>query len=79
MNSLYKSMNPQPQQPSMMDQFRQFKQNPMQFLMQRNIGIPQQFQNDPRGAVQYLMNNGQMSQQQFGRLSQMAQMMGVKL
>jgi hypothetical protein len=71
-------MNPNPQ-PNMMDQYKQFKQNPMQFLMQRNIGIPQQFQNDPRGAVQYLMSNGQMSQQQFGRLSQMAQAMGIKL
>ena len=28
---------------------------------------------------QYLMSNGQMSQQQFGRLSQMAQAMGIKL
>ena len=81
MNSLFKSLNPQAQQaqPNMMEQFQQFKQNPMQFLMQKNVGIPQQFQNDPRGAVQYLMSNGQMSQQQFGRLSQMAQMMGLRL
>ena len=78
MNSLYRSMNPNPQ-PNMMDQYQQFRQNPMQFLMQKNIGIPQQFQNDPRGAVQYLMSNGQMSQKQFGRLSQMAQAMGIKL
>lgn len=79
MNSLYKSMNPQPQQPSMMDQFQQFKQNPMQFLMQRNVGIPQQFQNDPQGAIQYLLSNGQMSQNTYNRAYQMAQMMGVKL
>lgn len=37
------------------------------------------FQNDPRGAVQYMLNNGQMSQAQFNRLSQMAQMMGIRL
>lgn len=79
MNSLYKSMNPQPQQPNMMEQFQQFRQNPIQFLMQRNVGIPQQFQNNPQGAVQYLMSNGQMSQQQFQRCSQMAQMMGLRL
>ena len=76
MNSLYKSMNPQP---NMMDQFAQFKQNPMQFLLQKNVNIPQQFQNNPQGAVQYLMSNGQMSQQQFQKFSQMAQMMGVRL
>ena len=37
------------------------------------------FQNDPRGAVQYMLNNGQMSQQQFNQLSSMAQSMGIKL
>ena len=77
MNSLYKSMNPAPQ-PNMMDQFAQFKQNPIQFLLQRNVNIPQQFQNDPHEAVQYLMNNGKMSQAQFQKLSQMAQTMGAK-
>lgn len=78
MNSLYKSMNPAPQ-PNIMDQYQQFRQNPMQFLMQRSISVPQQFQNNPQGAVQYLMSNGQMSQAQFQKLSQMAQTMGVKL
>ena len=78
MNSLYKSMNPDPK-PNVMYQFAQFKQNPIQFLLQRNVNIPQQFQNDPRGAVQYLMSNGQMSQAQFQKLSQMAQTMGISL
>lgn len=78
MNSLYKSMNPAPQ-PNVMDQYQQFRQNPLQFLLNKNVNIPQQFQNDPRGAVQYLMSNGQMSQAQFQRLSQMAQTMGVNL
>ena len=59
-----------------MNPFQAFKMNPMQFLMQRNINIPQQYMNDPKSAVQYLMDNGQMSQEQFNRLSQMAQQMG---
>ena len=75
MNSLYKTMNPNPVQ----DQYNQFVQNPIQFLMARNISIPLEFQNDPKGAVQYLMNNGKMSQAQFNKLSNMAQMMGIKL
>lgn len=62
-----------------MNQFNSFMQNPMQFLMQRKINIPQQFANDPHGAVQYMLNNGQMSQEQLNKLTQMAQKMGVKL
>lgn len=62
-----------------MSQFNSFKQNPMQFLMQRRINIPQQFANDPHGAVQYLLNNGQMTQEQLNSLTQQAQKMGIKL
>ena len=75
MNSLYQSMHQDP----MLNQYQQFTQNPLQFLMSRNINIPQRFQNDPRGAIQYLMNSGRMSQNQFNRLSQMAQFMGMRL
>lgn len=76
MNSLYQSMNPAG---NVMNQYNQFMQNPIQFLVSRNINIPQQFQNDPRGAVQYLINNGQMSQQQFNNLAQTAHGIGVRL
>lgn len=62
-----------------MAQFNSFKQNPMQFLVDRKVNIPQQFSNDPHGAVQYMLNNGQMSQEQLNSLTQMAQRMGVKL
>ena len=64
MNSLYQSM----QQNSMQNQYSQFTQNPLQFIM-----------HDPHGAVQYLLDNGQMSQAQLNRFSQIAQSMGVKL
>lgn len=89
MNSLYKSMHPDSKPKSIdqyladnaerMNQYQQFIQNPIQFLLSRNINIPQQFQNDPRGATQYLMNSGRMSQNQFNRLSQMVQLMGMRL
>ena len=62
-----------------MNQFNQFKQNPMQFLVNHRVNIPQQFANDPHGAVQHMLNNGQMTQQQLNSLTQMAQKMGVKL
>lgn len=54
-------------------QLQGFMQNPMQFMMQRKLNIPQQFANDPQGAIQHLMSNGQMSQQQYNQLRQMAE------
>lgn len=62
-----------------MNQFNAFKQNPMQFLTNKRINIPQQFANDPHGAVQYMLNNGQMTQEQLNGLMQTAQRMGIKL
>ena len=62
-----------------MAKFNAFKQNPMQFLMKNNLNIPQQFANDPQGAVQHMLNSGQMSQEQLNRLTQMAQKMCIKL
>ena len=63
----------------MMSQFNSFVQNPMQFLIQRNINIPQQYMNDPQSAVQYLLNNGTMSQESFNSIRNMANRMGIKI
>jgi len=62
----------------LMTQFNQFKSNPMSFLLQRNVNIPQQYLNNPEAAVKYLMNNGQMTQEQYNQISQMAQSLGIK-
>ncbi len=43
--------------------YTQLRQNPNQILASMNI--PEQFRNDPNGAIQYLMNNGKISQQQY--------------
>ena len=40
--------------------YTQLKQNPSQFL-----GIPQQYTNSPDDAIQYLMNNGKISQEAY--------------
>ena len=61
-----------------MSQFNNFMKNPMDYLIQRKINIPQQFMNDPHGAVEYLLNNGQMSQEQLNSLMKRAQQMGIK-
>jgi len=70
------SLAPQNNQPNM---FNQFMQNPLQWLMQRRINIPQEYADNPQGAVQYLLNKGQMSQEQLNKLTQAANQMGVKL
>lgn len=49
----------------MLGQFRGFMANPMQFMIQRKLNIPQQYMNDPNQTIQYLMNTGQLSQQQY--------------
>lgn len=63
----------------MMQQFQTFMQNPFQYMLQKRINIPQQYMNDPKGAIQYLMQNGQMTNEQFNYLKQMANQMGVNL
>lgn len=63
----------------MENQFNMFMSNPFQFLLQRKINIPQEYANNPQGAIQYLMNTGQMSQQTFENLRSRATQMGVTL
>lgn len=48
-----------------MNRFQQFRQNPMAFLMQQKMDIPQEYVNDPGNAIQYLVNNGKITQQQL--------------
>ena len=63
----------------MKNQFDLSMRNPMQFLLQRKINIPQEYANDPQGAIQYLMNTGKMSQTTFENLRNQASQMGVNL
>lgn len=77
-NSLFNSLKPQ-QSNSIMEQFSTFQQNPIKFLLNRNIQIPQDLQQDPKGAVQYLLNSGNMTQAQFNKLNSMASQLGIKL
>ena len=65
-------------QNQLLNQFQQFKSNPMSFLVQRNVNIPRNLMNNPEEAVNYLLKNGQMSQEQYNQLSQMASTLGLK-
>lgn len=64
---------------NMANQFNMFMKNPMQFLISKRINIPQEYANNPQGAVQYLMSTGKMSQMTFENLRSQASQMGVNL
>jgi len=52
--------------------------NKAQQLVQQ-LNVPQQMQNDPHQIVNFLMQNGTISQDKLNWAMQMAQKMGVKL
>ena len=55
-------------------QFQGFMRNPMQFLLQKRLNLPQNVNpmQNPGQAIQYLMNNRMMTQEQYNQLQQMA-------
>lgn len=59
---------------NMMGMLQQLKSNPLQFLMQRRMNIPQNMpMNDPQAIINHLVSTGQVSQDQVNRAYQMAQ------
>lgn len=77
-NKLYKEQMESQNANNPMAQYNNFLSNPMQFLAGRGLNIPQQYANDPKGAVQYLMTSGQMNNGMLTNLMQRAKMMGFK-
>lgn len=47
------------------NQFRTFMQNPTQFLMQSRLGLTPEMLQDPQQAIQQLMNQGKITQDQY--------------
>ena len=59
---------------NVMGMLNQLKQNPMQFLMQRRMNLPQGVaMNDPQAILNHLVQTGQVSQQQINSAYQMMQ------
>jgi len=65
-------------QPNMMQMVQQLKANPAQFLMQTKYKIPQNMMNDPNAMVNYLVSSGQVSQEAYNRVYNMARQFGSK-
>ena len=53
-------------------QFQQFMGNPMGFMMQNKLNIPQQYMNNPDNAIEYLLNSGKLDQQTYNSLKKTA-------
>lgn len=77
-NQIFEQLNNQQQQPDIQSQFNLFRHNPVQFLMQRNINVPSEMMNDPRSAVNYLVQNGQMNQGALQKVMGTLQRMGFR-
>lgn len=60
------------------NQYNAFMQNPFGFLAMRGMNIPYQYQSSPRDAVQYLMNQGQVSQERYNQLMTQVSQMGYQ-
>lgn len=48
---------------ALFEAYTQLMQNPTQMLQKLNI--PQEYASNPQGAIQYLMNNGKITQEQY--------------
>lgn len=63
---------------ALMQMLPQLKANPMQFLMQRKLNIPQNMMNDPQAIMNHLLQTGQVNQSQVNSAYQMAQQFGIR-
>lgn len=54
----------------MFEQLGAFFKNPRGFLAAKSLGIPIQYASDPNQAINYLMNSGKLSQEQYGQAMQ---------
>ena len=58
---------------NMMNRLNQFRMNPIQFMMQSRLNLPQNMQNSsPQEIQQYLLNSGQINQSQMNWAQNMA-------
>lgn len=61
---------------ALMQMVAQVKSNPMSILGQ--FGVPQNIAGNPQDVLQYLMNNGKISQSQYDAAVRQAQNMGLR-
>ncbi len=58
----------------MLGMLPKFMQNPMAAMMECNVNIPQNLQGNPQAITNYLLNSGQMTQEQYNTVAPLANM-----
>lgn len=61
----------QPHQMDMNKAFQQFRQNPVEFLLKAKFNIPDNIPKDPASIGQYLLQSGQINQNQIAQARMM--------
>lgn len=64
---------------NLMNRISEIKDNPKQFLLKYRLNVPEEYQNSPQDIVNYLVQSGQVSQEQINQVMQIATKMGIKL
>lgn len=70
-NSLHKNIQNGNNFSTMIGQMNQLRSDPIKFLAQRKLNLPDNFQGGPKEIVEHLINTGQMSKEQFDNLQSM--------
>lgn len=61
------------------NQMNALRQNPIQFLLQHRMNVPPEYMNDPEGAIRYMVNSGQISQQSVEAAKNYAKNLGINI
>lgn len=64
---------------SLMNRLQELKNNPQQFFLQSKLNVPPEYSKTPQDAINYLLQTGQVSQDQVNRVMQIASGMGIQL
>jgi hypothetical protein len=58
----------------MLGMLPKFMHNPMAAMMECGMNVPQNIQDNPQAITNYLLNSGQMTQEQYNTVSSLANM-----
>lgn len=58
----------------MLGMLPKFMKNPMAAMMECGMNVPQNIQDNPQAITNYLLNSGQMTQDQYNTVSSLANM-----
>ena len=75
MNQLFQET----QNNSLKGQIENFMKNPMDILMKNNLNVPNQYLNNPKEAVDYLLKSGQINQSKLNNAIKKANSLGIRI